>query len=229
MNFEMTKCLKALDDSITLLGLYIKEKPNTIEESNALYSSYYLGGIGRQEPTVEEYIVRLYEDCGIMSQFMEGPKGEIDKYADSILRIFDRAERTGLFDCKCYSYINTSDAAKEPPSYIEWKRRYLHGLFSIVSTTLINIKGKFSVDNSIVHYSDELLNLFHRREELINELIGKSDNEIAFLIKKWAKQKDDNGGPLIENPNNRLQTSFAEELKRNNLIKLSAETFRKKL
>lgn len=227
MNFEMTKCLKALDDSITLLGLYIKDKPNTIEESNALYSSYYLGGIGRQDPTVEEYIVRLYEDCRIMSQVLKEPMEEIDKYADSILRIFDCAERTGLFDCKRYSYINASDAAKEPPSYIEWKRRYLHSLFMAVSMVLTNIRGKFSADNPIVvHYSDKLLGLFNGNENLIQELAGKSDDEIAAMIKKWAKEKDKFGKPLIGNPGNNLKKAFAEALKEANIISMSSDRFR---
>lgn len=78
-------------------------------------------------------------------------------------------------------------------------------------------------------YSKELVDLFHRHRELIDELVGKSDKEIATSIKKWAKTKDDSGRPLIENPSNRMQSAFAKELKQNGLIKLSEESFRKKL
>ena len=78
-------------------------------------------------------------------------------------------------------------------------------------------------------YSKELLTLFHGRTELINKLIGKSDDEIAALITGWATQRDNLGRPLIENPKNRKRAEFAEILKQNNLIKLSAESFRKKL
>lgn len=78
-------------------------------------------------------------------------------------------------------------------------------------------------------YSKELVDLFHGHRELIDELVGKSDKEIATSIKKWAKTKDDSGRPLIENPSNRMQSAFAKELKQNGLIKLSEESFRKKL
>lgn len=42
-------------------------------------------------------------------------------------------------------------------------------------------------------YSKELVGLFHGRRELIDKLVGKSDNEIAVLIKEWAKGKDNLG------------------------------------
>ena len=78
-------------------------------------------------------------------------------------------------------------------------------------------------------YTPELLNLFHNKRELIDELIGKSDDEIAALIKKWAGEKDKFGKPLIENPYNNLKTAFAESLKENRIIKLSKRSFRNKL
>ncbi|WP_289745359.1 hypothetical protein [uncultured Bacteroides sp.] len=83
--------------------------------------------------------------------------------------------------------------------------------------------------NKPPQYSKELVGLFHGHRGLIDELVGKSDNEIAVLIKEWAKGKDNLGKPLIENPSNRMQTAFAKELKQNGLIKLSEESFRKKL
>jgi hypothetical protein len=78
-------------------------------------------------------------------------------------------------------------------------------------------------------YSKELVGLFHGHRELIDELVGKSDNEIATSIKKWAKEKDKFGKPLIEHPGNSARLTFARELKQNGLIKLSEESFRKKL
>lgn len=78
-------------------------------------------------------------------------------------------------------------------------------------------------------YTPELLRLFHKRVKLIDELIGKSDNEIAALINKWAGEKDKFGKPLIENPYNNLKTAFAEALKENRIIKLSVRSFRDKL
>lgn len=78
-------------------------------------------------------------------------------------------------------------------------------------------------------YTPELLKLFKNRAELIDELIGKSDKEIAALIKKWAGEKDKLGKPLIENPYNNLKTAFAESLKENRIIKLSKRSFRNKL
>lgn len=107
------------------------------------------------------------------------------------------------------------------------------------ATDIMDFVGSFDLAKyyiSVLHrqasgneYSEKLKELFHGHTNLIDELVGKSDREIAFLIKKWSKQKDDNGNPLIENPSNRLQKSFAEELRQNNLIKLSIESFRKKL
>ena len=52
-------------------------------------------------------------------------------------------------------------------------------------------------------YSEELLDLFNGHVELINKLIGKSDDEKAELIRKWNKGKD--GKPLIKNYKNRLR------------------------
>ena len=78
-------------------------------------------------------------------------------------------------------------------------------------------------------YSDDLIKLFNGNTYLIEQLIGKSDNDIAHLIKNWAKEKDKFGKPLIENPENGLKSSFAKELKANGIIKQSKKTFRIKL
>lgn len=78
-------------------------------------------------------------------------------------------------------------------------------------------------------YSKSLLTLFHNHTELIDELVGKPDKEIANLIKRWAKEKDRLGKPLIEDPKNNLRQRFADELKKAGIISLSARTFRNKL
>ena len=73
------------------------------------------------------------------------------------------------------------------------------------------------------------MDLFKNHTELIDELIGKSDDEIARQIKKWAKEKDNVGRALIENPENKKRAAFARELKKAGIIKLSEESFRRKL
>lgn len=78
-------------------------------------------------------------------------------------------------------------------------------------------------------YLGGLLDLFHNNTDLIAELVGLSDDEIARKIKGWAKEKDKLGKPLIENPENGLKSRFAKELKANGIIKLSVKTFRTKL
>lgn len=75
-------------------------------------------------------------------------------------------------------------------------------------------------------YSSDLLDLFKGHRELISQFIGKSDIEIAVLIKDWASQRDKFGRPLIENPENNLRSLFASELKKSGLIKCSERTFR---
>ena len=200
MNFEMTKSLKAMQDSILLLGLYIQNRPNTIEESNALYTSYFVGGIGDQAQSIEEYIVQLYEDCKIMFQVLMEPNEEIDKYADSTLGIFKSAERVGLFDCKRYTYINSSDPAKTPQSFIEWKRQYLYSLFSVVSMVLTNIRGKFSTEDPSHPYSDTLKKIFFDNIPIMNmffkRIKGKKGanvvNEILALRDLEKMEQRDN-------------------------------------
>lgn len=75
----------------------------------------------------------------------------------------------------------------------------------------------------------ELIQLFHGNTYLLNDLIGKSDDEIVSLIGKWARTKDDDNKPLIENPQNNLKSKFAQELKRAGFIKCTENTFRTKL
>lgn len=75
----------------------------------------------------------------------------------------------------------------------------------------------------------ELIKLFHGNTYLLNDLVGKSDDEIVSLIGKWARTKDDENKPLIENPQNNLKSKFAQELKRAGFIKCTENTFRTKL
>ena len=91
-----------------------------------------------------------------------------------------------------------------------------------------DLKNRYS-DNLDRQYSEELQKLFHNHIYLIDELVGKSDDEIASLIKKWAKEKDRLGNAKIENPENRLKSAFARELEQAGIIKLSGRTFRDKL
>lgn len=68
-------------------------------------------------------------------------------------------------------------------------------------------------------YTNDLIKLFHGNIDLIDKLNGKSDVEIARLIKKWAKEKDGLGKPLIDNPDNYgYKTKFADALLRNRIV-----------
>lgn len=84
-------------------------------------------------------------------------------------------------------------------------------------------------DSTIKKYPEKLLELFRGKDYLIDSLNGLSDKQIAYCIKKWAKEKDKSGKPLIENPDNALKSSFAEELKNAGIITQSKRTFRDRL
>lgn len=75
-------------------------------------------------------------------------------------------------------------------------------------------------------YDGDLMKLFKGHSDLIALLVGKADDEIANLIKKWARERDKHGCALIENPGNRLKKKFATALKKAGIIKLSIERFR---
>lgn len=78
-------------------------------------------------------------------------------------------------------------------------------------------------------YSADLVNLFRGHTELIDELIGLPDDEIARKIKGWAKQKAKLERTLIENPKNNMRSKFARELKASGIIHEAERTFRNKL
>lgn len=78
-------------------------------------------------------------------------------------------------------------------------------------------------------YSKELLDLFKGHKELINKLIGKSNDEVVAAIKKWNEEKDKSGQPKIKNYKDNLRSEFARELKKAGIITISENRFIHKL
>lgn len=103
-------------------------------------------------------------------------------------------------------------------------RIVMHNLSNLATVTQPVGDGSMKSQKS---YSEGLVSLFHGHTELIEQLICLSDDEIAGLITEWAKQKDNLGKPLIENPKNNLRSAFAQALKRDGIIKGSADRFRR--
>lgn len=101
---------------------------------------------------------------------------------------------------------------------MEWLEEYCNSM----------VTADRNVATNKSNYSDDLIKLFNGNTNLIEQLIGKSDNDIAHLIKKWAKEKDKFGKPLIENPDNYgNKQKFANALLANGIVKNS--NFRIKL
>ena len=94
-------------------------------------------------------------------------------------------------------------------------------------SSIVTTDGEVTINEP--SYSDGLIKLFNGNTNLIEQLSGKSDNDIARQIKNWAKEKDKFGKPLIENPENGLKSRFAKELKANGIIQQAERTFRTKL
>lgn len=114
--------------------------------------------------------------------------------------------------------VSIPDCIKEKAKeYIEWVKAYSNN----------KEIGKASINAT--RYSKKLLDLFNGHEELINELIGKSDDDKAKLIIQWNSKKDEHESPLIKNYQDRLKKKYATTLKEAGLINMSAENFRKKL
>lgn len=114
--------------------------------------------------------------------------------------------------------VSIPDCIKEKAKeYIEW----------VKANSNNKEIGKASINAT--RYSKELLDLFNGHEELINELIGKSDDDKAKLIIQWNSKKDEHGSPLIKNYQDRLKKKYATTLKEAGLINMSTENFRKKL
>lgn len=119
-------------------------------------------------------------------------------------------------------------------AYLNYSERYIEFIGN--KDKDVNSKQEVvsdSIDNqnnsTIKKYPEKLLKLFRGKKNLIDSLIGLSDEEIASSINNWAKEKDKFGKPLIENPQNRLRKAYATSLKEEGLIKMSIENFRKKL
>lgn len=111
------------------------------------------------------------------------------------------------------------------PLIEKWCNNYKTWIFKYYENTA----DSTDTDTGMAQYSKELLSLFHNNTNLIEELIGKSDDDIAKQINKWANEKDKFGKPLIENPRNNLKQKFANGLKAAGIIKQAARTFRNKL
>ena len=90
-------------------------------------------------------------------------------------------------------------------------------------------EGETDVRGNGKTYTDNLIKLFNNNTNLLDELIGKSDEEIAACIKKWSNERDKFGKPLINNPKNNLRKDFAQALKENGIISGAVTTFRKRL
>ena len=84
-------------------------------------------------------------------------------------------------------------------------------------------------DEQQKEYSADLVKLFHGHTELIAELVGLSDDEIARKIKEWAAKRDKFGKALIENPRNNLRSKYARVLNANSIIYCTEKVFARKL
>lgn len=84
-------------------------------------------------------------------------------------------------------------------------------------------------DEQQKEYSADLVKLFHGHAELIDELVGLSDDEIARKIKEWAAQKDKFGEDLIENPKKNQRSAYARALNANSIIHYTVAGFARKL
>lgn len=140
-------------------------------------------------------------------------KGETDNFNREFLEKHIQQEEFLINKNQSHNLSELIELGKE---YIEWAKE-----------CCINNKPANSNRKEYSKYSNDLLDLFNGNEKLINELIGKSDDEKAQLIREWNKGND--GKPLIKNFKNRLRKEFAKQLKEAGLISESIENFRKKL
>lgn len=136
--------LKALSDGITLLSIFIQNKPKTMAEVNNLYHFYYVGERKKNSaPLLDDYIDEIITGCKQLKVFTEERPKDVEGYKEAIERHLATAERCGLSDPNQYAYICTGTADEEP-ELLEWKRVYLVPLFSEVTASLINLRGKLS-------------------------------------------------------------------------------------
>ena len=88
------------------------------------------------------------------------------------------------------------------------------GMSSKDMEDISDLEFKESTETSevLAKYPSELLALFKFHTELIDELVGKSNGEIARLINNWAKGRDGAGRALIENPKKIFYFKISERL-----------------
>lgn len=212
----------------------------------------------KKEPDRKAYLKRLknkYEK--ILRKPLLDLIDEVYYYSDNVIPLHNKEKKAiGIFlkpanECsedfinehqaiKTYRYHFQSigedvacDYAIEAISEI-WNRIEMDmfdGMSSKDMEDISNLDFKESTETSevLAKYPRELLALFKFHAELIDKLVGEPDDEIARLINKWAKERDGAGRALIENPRNNMQKKFACELKKAGIIRLSEESFRKKL
>ena len=132
-----------MDKGITLLSIFIQNKPKTMAEANSLYHTYYVGEWNGDAPALGDYIKAIRMGCKTLEPFTEERPEDVEGYRKVVEKHLSMAERCGLFDHKRYAYICTG-ASDEEPELLEWKRVYLMVLFSDVTGALINLREKMS-------------------------------------------------------------------------------------
>ena len=150
--------LKALNDGISLLSIFIQDQPKTMADVTNLYQTYYVGEFNiNATSTIEDYIKGIRTDCKQLETFMEERPEDVEGYEEVITKHLSMAERCGLFDCCRYACICT-ETTDEEPELQEWKRVHLMPLFINITTTLINLRSKFRPQKTGESYNKGCLN-----------------------------------------------------------------------
>ena len=142
-NMSYSTGLKALEDGIILLSVFIQNKPKTMAEACSLYHTYYVGAWNGDAPALADYMKEIRTRCKSLAAFTKERKEDVEGYSDTVRGLAALAERCGLNDCTRYAYINTGKADEEQ-ELREWKRVHLLALFADVSAALANIGEKLS-------------------------------------------------------------------------------------
>lgn len=208
----------------------------------------------KKEPDRKAYLKRLKNEYEkILRKPLLDLIDEVYYYSDNVIPLHNKEKKAiGIFlkpanECS-EDFINehqaiktyrchfqsidedvTCDYAIEAISEI-WNRIEMDmfdGMSSKDMEDISNLDFKESTETSevLAKYPCELLALFKFHTELIDELVGKSNGEIAGLINNWAKGRDGAGRALIENPKNNMRSTFARELKAAGLIQCSVDWF----
>ena len=156
MNYALG--LKALNNGIALLSIFIQSKPKTMADVTNLYQTYYVGEFNiNGASTIEDYTKEIRTDCKQLETFTEERPEDVEGYEEVITKHLSMAERCGLFDPNQYAYICTGTAG-EKPELQEWKRVHLMPLFINITTTLINLRSKFRPQKTGESYNKGCLN-----------------------------------------------------------------------